>query len=306
MTATLEPTPSDLVTVEISGTAPQFRVTARARSTRRPPRCSASTSTPCSTASRPRSPSTSAESPSSTRPASACSPRPTVGDRSRTSGCGSSPRPGPSIRPLQITGLWNLLQVEQVESATPDPGAAERLTSLRSPVHWTPGSGRGVQRSFGPPTSPGGARAACWAAGQTPMRVRSAAGRALTPSSGRDHRARRGHLRAVADPGRRVRRRRCATSPRRSSPPTVIRALMERTGLAAGVGRRRPARALLPDDGGARDRPGRRARRGAAGDRDRHADRPALRLGSAGRALRRDAGAVRAPRTSCSPAAPSR
>ena len=75
---------------------------------------------------------------------------------------------------------------------------------------------------------------------------------------------------------------------------------------AAGRGRRRAARPLLPDDGRPGDRPGRRAGRRPAGHRHRAADRPPLRVRAAGRAVRGDAGAVRARRRWCWPAARSR
>ena len=74
---------------------------------------------------------------------------------------------------------------------------------------------------------------------------------------------------------------------------TVIRALIERTGLPPESVDDVLLGPLLPDDGRTGDRPRRRPRRRAARDRLRHPDRPPLRLGAAGRALRRDAGAVR-------------
>ena len=68
----------------------------------------------------------------------------------------------------------------------------------------------------------------------------------------------------------------------------------------AGADRARPGcrrrcgpRALLPEQRGARDRPGGRAQRGPAGDGARHAGRPALRLRAAVRAAGRDAGGHR-------------
>ena len=68
---------------------------------------------------------------------------------------------------------------------------------------------------------------------------------------------------------------------------------MERTGLRRRGGRRRHPRPLLSDDGCSGHRAGGGARRRAAGHGHRPADRPAVRLGPAGRAVRGDAGAGR-------------
>ncbi|CAA9241792.1 MAG: Acetyl-CoA acetyltransferase, partial [uncultured Blastococcus sp.] len=104
--------------------------------------------------------------------------------------------------------------------------------------------------------------------------------------------ARCGHLRAAAHPGGGLRRfaaGRARAGAGGDGDPGADGA----HGSPARVGGRRAAGALLPDDGRAGDRPRGRAGRRPARHRLRHPDRPALRVGSAGGPLRRDAGAVR-------------
>ena len=64
---------------------------------------------------------------------------------------------------------------------------------------------------------------------------------------------------------------------------TALKGLLDRTGIAPEVDRGRHPRALLPQQRGARDRPGRRAGRRSAGDGSGYATRPPLRVGPAGR-----------------------
>ena len=99
---------------------------------------------------------------------------------------------------------------------------------------------------------------------------------------------------------------RCATCPAHELAATVVRALLDAHRARPGRRRRRAARPLLPHDGGARDRPGGRAGRGPAGDRDRAADRPALRLRACRPSSTRRCRCRAARRRSCSRAAPSR
>ena len=119
MTAILEPTPSDLVTVEVSGTAPQFRVTASGEID--------SSSAPVL---RQHLESLLGQQPSEITidlggvtfldSAGLCvlaaAHRRASGNDVRLRVLASSRA---VVRPLQITGLWNLLNVEQVESAAP-------------------------------------------------------------------------------------------------------------------------------------------------------------------------------------------
>ena len=95
------------------------------------------------------------------------------------------------VRPLQITGLWDLLHAEQKAAGEP----VARASPDRS--------------SRGPSLARRALRGRLGAAADSC--------RTTVETFWEDHRARRGHLRAAAHPGRGVRRRRCATCRRTSS-----------------------------------------------------------------------------------------
>ena len=104
------------------------------------------------------------------------------------------------------------------------PPAPSRATSPPGPVAALTPSARRLHRAGGSPR----ARWSCRAG-----RLRRMPARSVRAGDVReDLRARCGHLRAGAHPGRRLRRRRCATCPPHDAgAPRSIRALMERTGL---------------------------------------------------------------------------
>ena len=269
-----EPAPGDLVALDVRRSEDSVRVAATGEID--------STSAPllrelleaCSTSpGSPRSPSTSAASPSSTRPGCACWPRPTAAPGRQDVRMRVLASSRAVVRPLQITGLWDLLRAEQVNA---DAGRSPDPLLLAAP---RPGGAAARHVRRGGDSSHAGTRDAVLVTspGRTTVRDAVICEPLRTPVGGFG-----GSLRDVP-----------AAGARRHGDPGADGAHRP----AAGVRRRRPARPLLPDDGGAGDRPGRRARRRPAGDRAR----ACRSTGAAARACRR----CSTPRCRCSPAPPT-